>query len=71
MTDSFSEETSKTFASVLIKCLLFSNSYEELKTYWKDNANMIDGVKKFSPSVYEEIRMAFAKRRAEVEKNNG
>jgi hypothetical protein len=71
MTDSSSEDAYRIFSEVLIKCLPLSNSYDELKVYWKDNANMIDGAKKFAPEIYEQIRMAFASRRAEVEKNNG
>lgn len=61
----------RTFAEVLIKCLCLSSSYDELKEVWALNLNMIDGAKKLVPDVYNEIRTAFANRRAELEKDSG
>ena len=64
-------ESYKLFSKVLVGFLVTCNSYQELKDYWQGNINMIDGAKKLAPDIYNEIRRAFANRRAELEKQNG
>lgn len=65
------QESYKLFSKVLIGFLVLYKNYFELKKYWQDNINMIEGAKKNAPEIYNEIREAFAKRRAELERQNG
>lgn len=55
------------YSKLLIAALIIPRTVDWLVDYWKANANMLDWAKKVRPDVYEEVRLAFARRRKQLE----
>lgn len=55
------------YAGLMIAALIVPKTVDNLVEYWKANANMLDWSKKVKPDVYEQIRLAFADRRKQIE----
>jgi hypothetical protein len=51
----------------MIFALVVPKNVEGLVDYWKSNVNMLDWAKKVKPDIYEKIRLAFAKRKAQLQ----
>jgi len=71
-TEVSSSEEAKEFdweawSGLMIFALVVPKNVEGLVDYWKSNVNMLDWAKKVKPDIYEKIRLAFAKRKAQLQ----
>jgi hypothetical protein len=55
------------YSKLIIAALIVPKTVDNLVEYWKANANMLDWAKKIKPDVYEQIRLAFADRRKQLQ----
>lgn len=55
------------WADLMIACLIFPRTLDDLVDYWKANINMLDWAKKVNPEVFEKIRLAFAGRKKQLQ----
>lgn len=55
------------YSKLLIAALIIPKTVDWLVDYWKANANMLDWAKKVQPDIYEEIRLAFAERKKQLQ----
>lgn len=55
------------WSGLMIAALIVPRSTDALVDYWKANANMLDWAKKVKPEIYENIRLAFADRKAKLQ----
>lgn len=55
------------WADLMIACLIFPRTLDDLLDYWKANINMLDWAKKVKADEYERIRAAFSAQRKKLE----
>jgi hypothetical protein len=58
------------YEGLMIAALIIPRTVEYLADYWRSNSNMLDWAKKVRPDVYDNIRLAFTKRRKQLERGN-
>jgi hypothetical protein len=51
----------------MIAALIVPRSTDALVDYWKANVNMLDWAKKVKPEIYENVRLAFAGRKEQLQ----
>lgn len=55
------------WSGLMIAALIVPRSTDALVDYWKANVNMLDWAKKVKPEIYENIRLAFAGRKEQLQ----
>lgn len=55
------------WSSLMIAALIVPKTVDELIGYWKANANLLDWAKKIRPQIHEQVRLAFANRKKELQ----